>query len=584
MEEREKIVEEGESLSDFMRRLKRRRRLALGVAAGIFFVGSLLVFIWPNTYESSAVILLEEPEVPAALVPTTVTVFAAQQVQYINQRVMTRSNLASIIEKFDLYPEKRQHLPTMLLADDIQDDITLDVINVELTDPQRNVPTIQTIAFTVGFRHEDPATARKVANELVSLYLEENLKARTVQTAETRQFLGGEVGRLDVQVRELEKQVADFKEKNKGALPELNALNLQIITRTEDELLNIQRQIQSLEETKIKLKAQLAEIDPVAPSLLADGRAVVAPENQLKALQTQLAMLEGRYDSSHPDVIRTRREIKALREQTGLTADFTDTAGALSTARSDLAKAKETYSPDHPEVVRLERLVSSLQQSTRDARETADAVMKPDNPAYIQISAQYEAVIAQEAAYRRQEAELRARLRDHEERLRDTPRVEQELVALQRQLESATARYLAMREREFGAMMGESLESEAKGERFVLVEPPDLPLEPATPNRVLLLSLLLVLSPALAMAAVMVREATDQSIWGANGLLAAQGAPPIAEIPQIMTRAEMARQQQQRKIALIATPAGIVLLAVIIHLAVKPLDVLWYTLLRELGI
>lgn len=133
-------------------------------------------------------------------------------------------------------------------------------------------------------------------------------------------------------------------------------------------------------------------------------------------------------------------------------------------------------------------------------------------------------------------------------------------------------------------MMGEALETEAKGERFVLVEPPDLPLEPATPNRGLLLSLLLVLSPVLAMVAVMFREATDHSIWGANGLLAAQGVPPIAEIPQITTRAEAARQQQLRKIALIATPAGIALLTLIIHFAVKPLDVLWYTVLRELGI
>jgi len=584
MEDRDQVNDDGKSLADFLQGLRRRRRLALGVAAGIFFIGALLVFIWPNTYESKAVILLEEPEVPAALVPTTVTVFAAQQVQYINQRVMTRSNLASIIEKFNLYPEKRRHLPTMLLADDIQDDITMDVVNVELTDPQRNTPTVQTIAFTIGFRHKDPATARKVANELVSLYLEENLKARTVQTVETREFLGGEVQRLDAEVRELEKKVADFKEKNKGALPELTSLNLQIIQRTEDELLNIQRQLQSLEDTKIKLEAQLAQIDPVAPSLLADGRAVVAPENQLKALQTQLAMLEGRYDSSHPDVVRTRREIKALREQTGLTADLTDTAAALSAARADLAKAKETYAPDHPEVQRLQRLVASLEKSTRSARATSDTVLKPDNPAYIQVSAQRDSVVSQIAAYRSQDAELRARVRQHEARLRDTPQVEQQLVALQRQLESATARYRALREREFGAMMGEALETEAKGERFVLVEPPDLPLEPATPNRGLLLALLAIMAPALALLTVMIREATDSSIWGANGLLEAQGAPPIAEIPQITTRAEAARQQQLRKIALIATPAGIALLTLIIHFAVKPLDVLWYTVLRELGI
>ena len=35
----------------------------------------------------------------------------------LSQRVMTRSNLAEIIEKFDLYADEREYLPTLMMVD-----------------------------------------------------------------------------------------------------------------------------------------------------------------------------------------------------------------------------------------------------------------------------------------------------------------------------------------------------------------------------------------------------------------------------------------------------------------------------------
>jgi uncharacterized protein involved in exopolysaccharide biosynthesis len=577
-------VEDARGLGVSVAMLRRRKKLAILTTLIVFVLGTAVTFAWPTTYKSLAIILLQEPDVPEELVQTTVTTYAAQQVQYINQRVMTRSNLASIIEKFDLYPDKRRYLPTLLLTEDVEDQISMDLVTVETADPQMGRPVIQTIAFSVGFEHQDPKTAQQVANELVSLYMEENVRARTVQTAETSQFLTEEVARLDREAKILEDRLARFKEENEGSLPELKDLNLRMLQRTEDELMQIERDLNALEDTRILLDAQLAQIRPTAPMVLPSGQTVVSPEDQLKSLLTILAVLEGRYEPDHPDIIRARREIQALREKTGLTADLTETNAALGAARTELAKARETYSSDYPEVLRLERLVKSLEAKSKGQRKEFDALIEPDNPAYIQLTAQREMLTMNERALKQERAELQQRLRDYEQRLLKAPTVEQELFAMARQLETATARYVAIRDRQFGAEMGQALETQSKGERFVLVEPPDLPLEPSSPNRPALLLLLLVLSPAAGFGMVKLRDSMDHSIWDAGDLEAVQGTPAIAEIPLIMTRRDQAKRRRARTAAIAGVPAAVLILAIIVHFAVRPLDVIWYVVLRKIGI
>ncbi len=584
VDDRDYLADEGKGLGEFIAGLRRRKMLGALTAAIVFVVGAIVTVVWPTKYTSTAVILIEEPEVPEQLVQTTVTTFAAQQIQLINQRVMTSSNLAGIIEQFDLYPEKRRYLPTLLLVEDVQEQVQMDLVNVELTDPASGRPVVDTIAFTVGFEHDNPAVAQQVANELVSLYLEENVRSRTVQTAETSEFLGAEVERLDAEVKTLEEQLAAFKEANKDSLPEIVQLKLQILQRTEDQLLDIRRQRQSIEESRILLRAQLAQLDKMAPTILPDGQAVLSPESQLKALQTRLAMYQGQYGQDHPDVVRTKRELEALRAQTGITADLSDTTAALTAARADLARAQETYTADHPEVQRLQRLVDSLQTEAIAARDTADALVRPDNPAYIQIEAQLNQFDADEAALAQTERELRNRIIEIESNALKGPRVEQELLALQRQLQTATQRYVAMRERQFSAEIGQALESQSKGERFVLVEPPQLPLQPSSPNRPAILILLLLLAPVVGVAMIQVKEATDDSVWTPRDIEFVQGAAPIASIPVIMNAADIAQRRKVRLLTYAGIPTAILLLAVTVHFAVRPLDLLWYTAVRQLGL
>jgi uncharacterized protein involved in exopolysaccharide biosynthesis len=576
------------TFADYLDALRRRRGTAIKIALTILVLGALAIFLWPNTYRSTATILIEDPEVPPGLVPTTVTTFAARQVQYINQRVMTRTNMAQIIEKFDLFPAERKHLPTLLLVEDVQQNVKIDVVDAQISEPGSGREVKSMIAFSVGFEHSDPNTARQVANELVSLYLAENVKARTEQTAETSQFMQVEVDRMDAEVREIESEIAKIKQENEGRLPEQAAMNLGFIQRTEGEISDIDQRLDAQKETRIILQAQIAQLDPMDTMVLPDGTAVMGPADQLRSKQTLLAMLQGRYSDDHPDVLRVKREIAALQEQVGV-VELGDTTAALSDARSELAKAREKYTVDHPEVKRLERQVAALEAEADSASAVGERPLvgrdggEPDNPAYLAVQAELSKLDAEEASLLAKRRELQGKLDNYEQNLLQSSDVERQLSALLRKLSTANETYRGARERLFMARMGQSLETQSKGERFTLVEPPDLPLKPASPNRPVLLALVMLLTLAGALGWPQVAESMDSSINSGRAVERVQGFPPIAEIPLIETAKDRTHRRTVQVTSLVAVPVGLLIIAVLVHFLFMPLDVLWYVAMQKLG-
>ncbi len=574
--------DDNRTFGDYLDALKRRRKPALVIALSLLVLGTIAIFVWPNAYTSTAVILIEDPDIPPGLVPTTVTTFAAKQIQYINQRVMTRSNLVEIIEKFDLFPEERKYLPTLLLVGDVEKDMSIDIIDVQQQGAGGQTVT-STIAFRLGFESADPQIARQVANELVSLYLAENVRARTEQTAETSDFMQAEVDRLDAEVKGLEAQISDIKRDNKGSLPELNAFNMQLLNTLTNDISEIDRQIQSIYENRIMLDAELAKLSPISTTVTPDGRPISSPEDQLKALQTELSRLQGRYSPDHPDVKRVSRDLAAVRAQLGANIDLDQIEANLAEARLKLAKAEASYTPDSPQVQQARRLVESLAAEAAMPRSRGVGSMEPDNPIYIQVRAQKEMLGSSERSLVTKQAELRARRADIERKMVQSSDIEKDLSALFRRLNTATFSYQKARDSLVTAKMGQALETQSKGERFALVEPPDLPLLPSSPNRPVLLALLIVLVFAAGLGWPQVAESMDAAIYSARAIERVQGAPPIAEIPLIVTTEDRKRDRNVRVGALLIAPVIVAVILALIHFLWIPLDILWYVGLRRLG-
>src|SRR5262249_55231494 len=148
----------------------------------------------------------------------------------------TTQNLLDIIQRYGLYPRQRRRDTREELVKRMRDDVAFKMISADVIDPRSGLPRAATIAFTVSYTSRSQEQAVKVANELVTLYLNENLNERTRLAQNATSFLEEESVRLSQQVAEAEGKLAAFKSKHVDELPELQSLNVQLLDRTDQDL------------------------------------------------------------------------------------------------------------------------------------------------------------------------------------------------------------------------------------------------------------------------------------------------------------------------------------------------------------
>lgn len=577
------IDEPAKGLQDYLALMRRRKSVLLTVASVLFAIAVAVALLWPPSYRSIATILIEEQEIPPELVRSTVTSFADQRIQELSQRVMTRSNLSQVMDKFHLYADQRDYKTTEEILDRMRKDIKLDMISADVLDPRTGLKTTATIAFTLSYDAPAPATAQQVTNELVSLYLNENLKTRQQKSEETSTFLAEEVQRLEKHIAEVDQRMAHFKGEHVDSLPEMNQLNLQLRDRTDLELQQADRDISAMEQRRFEVQAQLAQIKPNSPMFSAGGERILDTDERLKSLEAQYASLSGIYSAKHPELIRMKSEIDALKKATGGGgADAVEDAKRLAGLKAELATMREKYSDRHPDVIRLKASIASLEKAQRRAPVAPAASKRPENPAYITLQAQVEDAVAQLKTLRKKHEELEAKIADYDHRLEQTPRVERDYLEMLRDREYSDLRYKELKQKLMEAQVAQELEKGRKGERFTLIDPPQLPERPHSPNRpvILILGLLLSLGGGVAYAGML--DAMDHSVWSMKTLAGLLPVPVLSVIPYIETRSERARKRKGRRVVLLALVIACIGMLAMVHFLWIPLDVLWYRALRKL--
>src|SRR6185312_11337096 len=194
--------------------LKRRWLHFLMPFVLLLAIGSAIAMLWPATYLAEGKILVESPQIPSDLVRPTVAVLANERVQIIQQRIMTRDNLLAIAKKFQLSMGFGARMKGTELVDFLRD--RTQILPLELKAPPGRRDN-QAIAFTVGFLYEQPVTAAKVANELLTMILNEDVRGRTNSASETARFLEQDVKRLETQISTIDGKIADLKRSSAAA-------------------------------------------------------------------------------------------------------------------------------------------------------------------------------------------------------------------------------------------------------------------------------------------------------------------------------------------------------------------------------
>ncbi len=589
----EEPLEPTRDLRDYLDVLRRRKRPMLIAVAVLFASAALAAVLWPPTYQSTATILIQEQEVPPNLVQSTVTSYAMQRVQVITQRVMTRANLVRLIDKYHLYADRRETDTTEQLVDRMRKDIGVQPISADVVDPRTGQPTKATIAFTLSFEGASPGKVQRVANELTSLYLAENIKTRTEKATDAYSFLSGEAKRLKDHLDKLDRKIATLERHNLNRLPQVQNVNLQLVARTDRDLTDTETQIRAFEAQRVYLMGQLAGMNPYTPLAGANGRPALEPVEQLRLLRSQYINASAEYGARYPDVVRLRRQIKELEKKTGLPPDVDEQKAELRRARLALTRDQAKYSDRYPDVVRLKKKVAALEAAIAKAGESgkganataanasAGASAKPTNPAYIGLKAQLDRVDSQVKAYRAQAVQLKAKIVRIDKRLMETPEVARRYEALRLDRNATAKQYQLLLAKQTDAAIARQLERDQKGERFVLIDPPQLPERPIEPNRLAILLLGFVLSLGGGVGTAATLESMDRSVRGAKGIVAILEVPPLATIPYLENETDLGRRRRNRRIVWAAWIAAIVVALLLVQFFWMPLDVLWFRVLDK---
>lgn len=569
-------------ISEYFDLFRREKWRVIGVAAVILIGAVGVTAFWPPTYRATATIMIEEADIRPNLVMSTVTTFASERIQAIQQRIITTANLANIINKFNLYADERKTYPLTQIADEMRDNIYLSIVSTD-TASKGGRDTRAAIAFTLSFDGPAPHTTQQVTSELASLFLSESQRDRDERANGTTTFLESESKRLQADVQTLESKIETFRTQNTGYLPEDRAINNQLLDRADSQLSDLLRQIQTLRERQGIFRAQLARTATALPT--SADRATLSPADQLALLQAKRAEMSARYGTKHPDVLALDRQISALSGE--------NAAGGINTAalklnvqnlQADLGRARQKYGSKHPDALKLERELKAAQEQLAAAPVSAPAQQGAANPDYLQlqvelasVTGELEAAIAQQRATEDKKAKI-------EERILRGPMVERDYIAMKRDYDAAVAKYLDVRSKEAEAQLTKSLETQRMGETLTLIEPPLEPAAPIKPNRRAILAIGLLAAIAGGILTGILHDVADARVHGWRQLAAISGQTPFAVVPLIRTDGDRRRARQVILLQILLGLLLVVAILLYVNSSIMPMDVLWAEVAERFGV
>ena len=576
-------MEAEKDLRHYWRVLLVRRHYFIWPALAIVLVSAIVALALPPIYESSSTILIEEQQIPPDFVKSTVTGYADQRIQSLNQQILSRTKLLEIIRQFNLYPEMREKYPQEAIIETMRDNITVELISAEVANRRRRQEEGVTIAFTIAYRGKNPQTVQQVASTLASFYLQENLKIREQQAKSTTNFLEAELKEIEERIKTIGQKITEFKAKHEGILPELQQFNRAQAERLEKEIDQLNVQSQAAVDRKIYLEGQLATVNPDTPVISATGERVMDPHSRLKALQVALCDLQSRYSDDHPDICKVKREIKELQKMGSAGGGSSSIKRQkLTQLQAELAQKQGRYSDRHPEVIKLKKEIAELEKIPESAG-PGQPVAQPENPAYVNLLTNIQAAGNDIQALQRQKADLAEKLRMYRQRLEQAPKVEQEYLALTRDYQNAHTKHQEIMDKILEARIAEGMEESQKAEKFTIIDPAIYPEQPVSPKRGLIFLAGLILSMGAGLGMVALTENLDHSVKSVDELAWLTGLPVLGSIARIVTPEDTARKKQRRQVIWTIIGVSLILGLVILHFFIMDLWILAARLGRFTG-
>lgn len=502
-------VEDGFQLKDLWPMVQ-RRMLVAGVVGGAIFLAAILLAGWlPNRYSSSATILVEPQAISERLIESGLQESDLnKRLNIMTAQILSRPRLSRIIDDLDLYPKESEEKTREEIIEMMRREILVAPVLPELEVEGSRNREIEINTFRITFWSDSPQTAAAVANRLANDFIEQHIRERVQLSGDTSEFIQAELERLTGRIREVESQIAQVKEQNAGSLPEDMETSQRLLTRISDRRQALRNEL-ALARSDAAFYEQQAASSFDQPRVHDEG---TNPARRLDALEIQAGSLRARgYTDKHPDVIQVEQEMEEVKRLIAADQD-TEVEGPKNIAQQTAAAQKN----------RADLRIQSAQEELTSLDAQEDQILQ---------------------------------------RLARTPRVAEQLAALEREWNHLSLKYREFSDKRLQAGVAADVERRQKGEQFRVLESAVPPIEPTSPNRILIVAMGLVLGVALGGMTGLLVESADTSFHGARQMQGALRIPVLAAIPKIVLEPDRiaARRRALRQVAVAAAVVLVVL-------------------------
>jgi polysaccharide chain length determinant protein (PEP-CTERM system associated) len=451
---------------------------------------------------------VERPSVPEKIVASLDNEDLSQRLSSMQQQILSRSRLEQIINQFGLYSGEVSKVPMEDLVGQLQKAIEVTPIT-PMAATQSQLP-----GFYVNVTMGNARTAQQVCTAVTSMFIEENLRLRQQHSEDTTQFLVTQLAEAKANLDEQDAKLAAFKSHYLGALPEQEQMNLNLLSNMTSQLDAATQALARAQQDKSFAESMLTQ-QIATWQATQTGHSPETLEQQLAALQTQLATLQSRYTDDYPDVIKIKNDISALKRQLATSDPHKPNA--------DASKTKNTLEPS--QIAQLRAQVHNLDQ-----------------------------VIAEKA---REQEQIKQQIKLYQERVQSSPAVEQQFKELTRGYQTALDSYNELQKKRDESAMSAELERKQQGEQFRVLDPANLPDKPSFPNRLLFAAGGLGGGLALGLGIAFLLEMKDSSLKTERDVEFALRLPVLAMIPEIQaTPAESVKRKEEPVLAGVGAGSG----------------------------
>jgi len=480
------MVRNGEiSLADVKRVLRQYWWILPITTVLLGTLGLCAALVLPKKYTSQTMVLVDQPTVGADYVKPVITEDLNHRLASMQEQVLSRTRLQPIIEKFNLYPTDRDRVHI--------DDLVERLRSAVAIKPMERTPgteSHQLPGFYVDVTFNNPQTAQQICTEITSMIMAQNAEDRQKQVKVTTEFLSQQLDEAKKSLDEQDAKLAQFKRQFLGELPEEEQTNLSI-------LMGMNAQLEANTQALSRAQQEKAFTESVFSQQEANWKASQKGQNpetaeqQLSALQDQLTNLLARYTPEHPDVIKLKNEIEALKKQ-----------------QAEAPKSDEPTNGNSPAPASEPPQIQQLR-----------AKLRLDD---INIA---------ELTHR--QSQIQEQIRQLQGRVQASPMVEQQFKELTRNYQTALEFYNDLLKKRQSAGVAGDLENERQSEQFRVFDPPSLPDQPSFPKKIIFVGGGLGGGLALGLGILFLTALSDKSLHNERDVELALKLPVLVSVPTI---------------------------------------------------